>query len=149
MKNSNALEKASSIINTQKRIMEEENKRAPPIDNIMEEVESLHSPDLQFNVVSDLVSMSLYFEDIYHRNPSVYEKTLTIGAKNEFHEKNDILETKAEILDEINSMKAEDECKMSDVDAAEAKAEKIIEYLQESIPELNEEISKLESVLRM
>lgn len=64
-------------------------------------LDKMYKPTLGFKEVSDLVSLSLYYEDLYHERQEIVSKTLIKSATNEIKPKVDVFREYADQLENI------------------------------------------------
>jgi hypothetical protein len=144
-----ALQSANEIVDSHEERFKDLGDDPLQLAAIEKGLSLLFEPTLDFTLVSDLVTASLYYEDIYHRRESVYNKTLTVGAKNQFNKKNDFLEIKNDLLMEMSDIDISVEEGMTDEEISVARGEKIEEYMRANLESLTKQIKDLEKDLSL
>ena len=119
------------------------------LDEIETSLKSIDSPKMTFTSISNLVTLSLFYEDLFHERESVVQQTVCNSAVNRLNDDVSIYTKFVENLKQIQNAAADiytgDQI---DDEVLTQIGDSITGYINEqSIPHLNYSISHLESSL--
>ena len=120
------------------------------LDSLEQGLHNLPNPNLTFASVSDLVTLSLYFEDLYHDRESVVSKTLLNSASNTIQNNVEHFSGFVNELQKIHDS-GNDKYDGGDIDrdTTSLRADYIVTHINQSMEQLETGIRTLESALNL